>query len=245
MRRSNSISCGLILFTLLALLLTACSSGPQVMDGEDMVRSYTQISQDEAKKMMEPPEELPDFDQIILIYCRSGKRSKQAAQKLFDMGYINVYEFGGINDWTGEVVTKEPDTDTSQESEPEMQITEEKTDMKLKIGDAEVPVIWEENDSVDALREIVKEKPLTIQMSMYGGFEQVGPIGRDIVSNDQQTTTQAGDIVLYSGDQIVIFYGSNSWAYTRLGHVDLSSKEMEDLLGNGDVMLTLQMGGSR
>ena len=56
--------------------------------------------------------------------------------------------------------------------------------MKLKIGDAEVPVIWEENDSVDALREIVKEKPLTIQMSMYGGFEQVGPIGRDIVSND-------------------------------------------------------------
>ena len=145
MRRSNSISCGLILFTLLALLLTACSSGPQVMDGEDMVRSYTQISQDEAKKMMEqdgtqiivdvrmqeeydsghipgaicipnesigtePPEELPDFDQIILIYCRSGNRSKQAAQKLFDMGYINVYEFGGINDWTGEVVTKEPDT---------------------------------------------------------------------------------------------------------------------------------------
>ena len=280
MRRSNSISCGLILFTLLALLLTACSSGPQVMDGEDMVRSYTQISQDEAKKMMEqdgtqiivdvrmqeeydsghvpgaicipnesigtePPEELPDFDQIILIYCRSGNRSKQAAQKLFDMGYINVYEFGGINDWTGEVVTKEPDTDTSQVSEPEMQITEEKTDMKLKIGDAEVPVIWEENDSVDALREIVKEKPLTIQMSMYGGFEQVGPIGRDIVSNDQQTTTQAGDIVLYSGDQIVIFYGSNSWAYTRLGHVDLSSKEMEALLGNGDVMLTLQMGGSR
>ena len=117
--------------------------------------------------------------------------------------------------------------------------------VKLKIGDAEVPVIWEENDSVDELREIVKEKPLTIQMSMYGGFEQVGPIGRDIVSNDQQTNTQAGDIVLYSGDQIVIFYGSNSWAYTRLGHVDLSSKEMEALLGNGDVMLTLQMGGSR
>ena len=54
---------------------------------------------------------------------------------------MGIYKFGGINDWTGEVVTKEPDTDTSQESEPEMQITEEKTDMKLKIGDAEVPVI--------------------------------------------------------------------------------------------------------
>ena len=290
MRRSNSISCGLILFTLLALLLTACSSGPQVMDGEDMVRSYTQISQEEAKQMMEqdgtqiivdvrtqeeynsghipgaicipnesigtePPEELPDFDQIILIYCRSGNRSKQAAQKLFDMGYINVYEFGGINDWTGEVVTETPDTDASQESvheseiadisqesEPESQMTdEEKTDMKLKIGDTEVPVIWEENESVDALKALAAEGPLTIHMSMYGGFEQVGPIGQDIVSNDQQTTTQAGDIVLYSGDQIVAFYGSNSWAYTRLGHADLSQKEMEDLLGNGDVIMTLQM----
>lgn len=49
------------------------------------------------------PAELPDKDQIILIYCRSGNRSKQAAQKLFDMGYTNIYEFGGINTWTGEI----------------------------------------------------------------------------------------------------------------------------------------------
>lgn len=279
-----------IILAAILLLLTACSSGGQVMDGEDMVRSYTQISQEEAKQMMEQdgtqiivdvrtqdeydsghipgaicipnesigtehPEELPDLDQVILVYCRSGNRSKQAAQKLFDMGYINVYEFGGINDWTGEVVTETPDTDASQESvheseiadisqesEPESQMTdEEKTDMKLKIGDTEVPVIWEENESVDALKALAAEGPLTIHMSMYGGFEQVGPIGQDIVSNDQQTTTQAGDIILYSGDQIVAFYGSNSWAYTRLGHADLSQKEMEDLLGNGDVIMTLQM----
>ena len=283
-----------IIFAALLLLLTACSSGGQVMDGEDMVRSYTQISQDEAKQMMQQddghvivdvrrpdefaaghipgaicipnetigsdqPEELPDLAQVILVYCRSGNRSKQAAQKLFDMGYTNVYEFGGIIDWTGEVVTETPDADSSQESEsetqdtdspqesePEAQMTdEEKTDMKLKIGDAEVPVTWEENESVDALAALAAEGPLTIQLSMYGGFEQVGPIGQSIISDGQQTTTQAGDVVLYSGDQIVVFYGSNSWAYTRLGHVDLSQKEMEDLLGNGDVMLTLQMGGSR
>lgn len=54
----------------------------------------------------EKPEQLPDKDQIILIYCRSGNRSKQAAQKLADMGYTNIYEFGGINTWTGEVVTE-------------------------------------------------------------------------------------------------------------------------------------------
>ena len=50
----------------------------------------------------EQPEELPDKDQILLIYCRSGNRSKQAAQKLADMGYTQVFEFGGINSWTGE-----------------------------------------------------------------------------------------------------------------------------------------------
>ena len=57
----------------------------------------------------ERPAELPDLDQIILIYCRSGNRSKQAAQKLFDMGYTHLYEFGGINTWTGEVVTESAD----------------------------------------------------------------------------------------------------------------------------------------
>ena len=266
MRRNTTISIGrLIIFTVSALLLTACSSSlAQVMDGEDMVRSYKQISQDEAKEMMkqddghvivdvrrpdefagghipgavcipnesigsEQPEELPDVDQVILVYCRSGNRSKQAAQKLFDMGYTNVYEFGGILDWTGEVVTETQMTD------------EEKQTMKLKIGDKEVPVTWEENDSVIALKKLAEKGSLTIQMAMYGGFEQVGPIGQSIVSEDHQTTTQAGDIVLYSGDQIVVFYGSNSWAYTRLGHVDLPQEEMEDLLGNGDIILTLQM----
>ena len=54
----------------------------------------------------EKPDQLPDKDQIILVYCRSGNRSKQAAQKLADMGYTNIYEFGGINTWTGEVITE-------------------------------------------------------------------------------------------------------------------------------------------
>ena len=54
-----------------------------------------------------PPEELPDKNQIVLVYCRTGRRSKEASQKLADMGYVNVYEFGGIEDWTGEIVTEE------------------------------------------------------------------------------------------------------------------------------------------
>ena len=109
--------------------------------------------------------------------------------------------------------------------------------MRLLIGETEVPVAWEENESVEALQDLC---PLTIRMSMYGGFEQVGPIGQNIVREDQQTVTDSGDIVLYSGNQIVIFYGSNSWAYTRLGHIDLSEQEMLNLLSGGDVTITLE-----
>jgi hypothetical protein len=114
--------------------------------------------------------------------------------------------------------------------------------LTMKIGDKNVAVDWEENESVAALRELVSEKPLTIKMSMYGGFEQVGSIGQSLPRDDQQTTTGAGDIVLYSGNQIVVFYGANSWAYTRLGHItDQNAAGMSELLGNGDVTITISM----
>ena len=117
----------------------------------------------------------------------------------------------------------------------------EKT-LHLFINDTEVSVDWEKNESVDALRALVAAKPLTVQMSMYGGFEQVGPLGASLPRNDAQTTTRAGDIVLYSGNQIVVFYGSNSWAYTRLGHItDQDDAGMTALLGSGDVTITLTM----
>ena len=109
----------------------------------------------------------------------------------------------------------------------------------LKINDTEIAVRWEDNESVEALEDLIREAPLTINMSMYGGFEQVGSLGTSLPRNDVQTTTEAGDIVLYSGSQIVVFYGSNSWAYTRLGHVELSAPEMSDLLSHGDVTITL------
>ena len=93
------------------------------------------------------------------------------------------------------------------------------------------------------LADLVANGPITIQLSMYGGFEQVGPLGTTLTSEDAQTTTEAGDIVLYSGNQIVVFYGSNSWAYTKLGHItDQSAEDMARLLGNGDVSITISAG---
>ena len=112
--------------------------------------------------------------------------------------------------------------------------------MKLWIGETAVAVDWEDNDAVRALRELVAGQPLKIEMSMYGGFEQVGSIGTELPRSDAQTTTRAGDIVLYAGDQMVVFYGSNSWAYTRLGRVtDKTAGEMAELLSNGNVTITV------
>ena len=142
--------------------------------------------------------------------------------------------------------TTESTTERLTESLPESTTQNTETEgseamLKLTIGETPVTVEWEDNESVEALKALCLEGPLTIQMSMYGGFEQVGRIGQNLPRNDAQTTTQAGDIVLYSGNQIVIFYGSNSWAYTRLGHVsDKTAQEMAELLGNGDVTITLE-----
>ena len=114
--------------------------------------------------------------------------------------------------------------------------------LKMMIGDTEVSVDWENNESAEALKDLCAEEPLVIQMSMYGGFEQVGSIGTRLPSDDEQTSTSAGDIVLYSSNQIVVFYGSNSWAYTRLGHItDQDAAGMTDLLGNGDVTITISL----
>ena len=122
--------------------------------------------------------------------------------------------------------------ESAEEKEPMMQI---------KINDTPVTVAWENNESVSALKELAMDG-LTIQMSMYGGFEQVGSIGQRLPSSDVQTSTSSGDIVLYSSNQLVVFYGSNSWAYTRLGHItDKTPEEMRTLLSNGDVTITLSV----
>ena len=121
--------------------------------------------------------------------------------------------------------------------------SDERTDagMKMYINDMEIPVTWENNPSVSALRSDLQAGDIVVSMSMYSNNEQVGPLDKTYPSNDVQTTTNNGDIVLYRSDQIVLFYGSNSWAYTRLGKMDLSENEVVNLLSNGDVSIRLTL----
>ena len=139
---------------------------------------------------------------------------------------------------------QELSTEFDSTGQPEVQgsMETEEINILMKIGDEAVAVEWEDNESVSALTGLLREQPLSIQMSMYGDFEQVGSLGTSLPRKDEQTTTQAGDIVLYSGNQIVVFYGSNSWAYTRLGKItDKSAEELEELLGSGDVTIKLEL----
>ena len=98
----------------------------------------------------------------------------------------------------------------------------------------------EDNEAVETLVEMIQESPLTIQMSDYSGFEKVGILESKLPSSNRQTMTQSGDIVLYQGDKIVIFYGSNFWSYTRLGRIDDLSG-WEDALGDGNVTVTFSL----
>ena len=112
--------------------------------------------------------------------------------------------------------------------------------LKLLIDDVEVNVEWEDNDSVKAIKEIAKNGKLTITTHQYGGFEQVGEIGQSIVSNNVQMTTEPGDIVLYADSNIVVFYGSNIWSYTKLGRiVGKTDEELKYLLSKSNVVIKI------
>ena len=136
--------------------------------------------------------------------------------------------------------TEQAEGQNTEQAISESETQGETTEMKLFIGEEKVTVDWENNDAVAALSEEVQKQTITIDMSMYDDFEQVGELGMSLPADDEQITTKAGDIMLYAGNNIVIFYGSNSWSYTPLGKItDKSPEEMAEFLGQGDVTITI------
>lgn len=96
-----------------------------------------------------------------------------------------------------------------------------------------------DNISAQALLERLAEGPLTVEMHDYGGFEKVGPIDEPLPASDEQIITSPGDIILYLGSNITIYYDINSWNFTLLGHIDDATAEnMREFLGEGDPTVT-------
>lgn len=117
--------------------------------------------------------------------------------------------------------------------------------VSLSVNNASIPVSWEDNDSVEELSSLLDNGAITIHAERYGGFEQIGNSPHGITSDDTQMTTTTGDIVLYNGNSIVLFYGSNSWAYTTLGRIDgMSTEEIKNLLDVEKTEITLSPDGA-
>ena len=114
--------------------------------------------------------------------------------------------------------------------------------MYIAIGDTTLTATMEDNTSVEALLELLKDKPITVNMRDYGNMEKVGDIGTNLPSNDEQITTEPGDLILFQGNSFVIYYEPNSWSFTRLGKIDGATKDdLIEIMGNGDVSITLSL----
>ena len=113
---------------------------------------------------------------------------------------------------------------------------------KITAGDTTFMATLANNSSVEALKELLAEGPLTIDMSDYASMEKVGPIGTDLPRNDEQITTGAGDVILYQGNSLVIYYDTNSWNFTRIGKIEgVTGEELLEALGSGDVTVTFSL----
>ena len=122
--------------------------------------------------------------------------------------------------------------------------TDVKMEMTITIGEDKMTVKLVENSATKALMEALKEAPISYTTNDYGGFEKVGALGKSLPTSDTQITTKAGDVILYNGNQLVLFYGSNSWSYTRLGEMQYQSiDELKAFLraGQGSINVTLSI----
>lgn len=140
-----------------------------------------------------------------------------------------------------EAITEE--TLSSNETGPlpeEPAVQEEK--LILSVNGKALEVSWEQNKTVAALIVYAQNENITVDTALYGGFEQVGSLPQGFLRDDVQMTTLPGDIVLYAGNQLVLFFGSNTWSYTMLGHIEgFSENELSQLLGEPETVVEIKL----
>lgn len=119
------------------------------------------------------------------------------------------------------------------------------TKIRLTIGDRAMTATLVDNSATRELTAILSQGPVIVEMDDYGGFEKVGELPQSLPTSNSQITTQPGDIMLYQGRNMVIFYGTNTWSYTRLGKIDGATAEnLRQFLGNGNVSVKLGLVSS-
>ena len=140
--------------------------------------------------------------------------------------------------------TKVPQPGAGQQQEAPQEESQMPDKIQITVNGKTLPVALENNAATKALVEALRAASITYTARDYGGFEKVGALGRSLPASDSRITTRAGDVILYSGNQLVLFYGSNSWSYTRIGKMEYGSMDaLKSFLkaGEGDIRVTLSL----
>ncbi len=104
----------------------------------------------------------------------------------------------------------------------------------VRVGDEIFSVDMESNSSAKAFEDKISAEPLKIAMHDYGNFEKVGDLPWELETNDEEITTKPGDVILYEGNKITVYYGENTWKFTKLGHLSATPEEITAVFGGKD-----------
>ena len=161
------------------------------------------------------------------------------ADSIISEAIDNESQVEGAGDYTADI-TDENIVVTENEEDVEMSV------FYIEAGGTVFTADFADNTSADAFRELLVLGDLTIEMSDYGNFEKVGGIGESLPQNNESITTEPGDIILYQGNSITIYYDTNTWSFTRLGKIaNVTRDELLDALGDGDVTVTFSLTDPR
>ena len=151
----------------------------------------------------------------------------------------------GASESSGLPETSDPASERSASEAPGTESeTTEGTDQMFyaHVNGSVLPILAAKNSSAEAFMALLKSGDVTIDMHDYGSFEKVGPLGTTLPRNDEQITTTPGDVILYQGNQVTIYYDVNSWSFTRLGKVQgLSQEKLKAILGKGNASVTFSL----
>ncbi|MBQ3856002.1 MAG: hypothetical protein II762_04875 [Ruminococcus sp.] len=177
-------------------------------------------------------------EKTVIPFCTSGSSGISVSEK-------NIAALVPIGEQlAGKRFSASASKDEVQQWYDSLPLTKEETEIKLNItvNGQDLTATLADSTAAKELAQKLESGAVTVELGEYGGFEKVGALPWSLTRSDESTVTQAGDIMLYQGSQITIFYGSNSWSYTPLGHVDgLSQEELSEILGQGDVSAELSI----
>lgn len=181
----------------------------------------------------------------VLVGCSAGRHPEQQVVSGAETAESPVQQTASSSQTSAseEVLPAPPDA-TEEQSQEEEETGVVQNQFYITAGDTTFTAEFADNSSAEALKELLEQGDLTLSMQDYGGFEKVGSLGSQLPQNNEQITTVPGDVILYQGSSITIYYNTNSWNFTRLGKIEnVSQEELLAALGEGDVEVTFSLKG--